>query len=189
MQIISAKKMILIDLDGTCLEENGTEMNQITFNYLNILKDQGHIICIVTGRPFRSSQKFYHHLELQTVICNFNASYIHHPQNPAFQPLSFPINASIVTDILREKRIFDSMLNLLVENESEAQCYRREEQFDTYFNMKDPVELKYDLGKLSFNKDFSQWGKSANIIVIKCDSKLQVDEIVIVLTKYSNAIK
>ena len=34
---------------------------------------------IATGRPFRSSEMYYHELELDTPIVNFNGAFTHHP--------------------------------------------------------------------------------------------------------------
>jgi hypothetical protein len=162
MKKILQQYLILIDLDGTSLNKGGTELNPITLKYLKILKDQGHIICVATGRPFRSSQKFYHQLHLNTLICNFNGSYIHHPTDKKFKSLTFPINASIVKQILNEEVFFDKVTNkllvenLLIENHHQAQYAKPIVKFDTYFDTSDEEEKKYDASILKLNPDFSQ---------------------------------
>lgn len=45
------------------------------------MTEQGHIIIIATGRPFRTSTQYYNQLDLKTPIVNFNGAWCHHPSN------------------------------------------------------------------------------------------------------------
>ena len=48
------KKMIVMDLDGTLLNDN-SEVSENTKNYLNKLKQDGYIIVLATGRILKSA--------------------------------------------------------------------------------------------------------------------------------------
>ena len=74
------KKLIAIDLDGTTLD-NHSILTSETEQTLKALRDEGHIIAIATGRPYRTSYQYYNQLELDTPIVNFNGAWAHHPQN------------------------------------------------------------------------------------------------------------
>lgn len=45
------------------------------------LKEKGHIVCIITGRPWRSTRPIYKMLGLNTVVTNYNGSQIHNPSD------------------------------------------------------------------------------------------------------------
>ncbi len=51
---MDCKKMIVMDLDGTLLNENG-KITEISKQYLTDLKEKGHIIAIATGRMLKSA--------------------------------------------------------------------------------------------------------------------------------------
>lgn len=72
------KKLIAIDLDGTTLN-NRSEITQETEDILKDLRKQGHIVSIVTGRPYRNSYYYYKQLEMETPIVNFNGAWCHNP--------------------------------------------------------------------------------------------------------------
>ena len=40
---------------------------------------------IATGRPYRASQIYYHELNMDTPIVNFNGAYVHHPKSDDFK--------------------------------------------------------------------------------------------------------
>lgn len=74
------KKLIAIDLDGTTLN-NQSQITQETKDAISKVIEQGHIVSIATGRPFRTSQQFYQQLNLDTPIVNFNGAWCHHPHD------------------------------------------------------------------------------------------------------------
>jgi hydroxymethylpyrimidine pyrophosphatase-like HAD family hydrolase len=43
---------------------------------LTSLQKQGHYLMIATGRPYRASQIYYHELNMNTPIVNFNGAYV-----------------------------------------------------------------------------------------------------------------
>lgn len=77
--------MIAIDLDGTTL--NGqSQLSPLTIKTLRHLNQIGHLITIVTGRPYRTSKDIYRKLDIPTGIVNFNGALCHHPKQPDWLP-------------------------------------------------------------------------------------------------------
>lgn len=74
------RKLIAIDLDGTTLNDQ-SEITEQTKNVLMDLRRQGHIVSIVTGRPYRNSYYYYQDLQLDTPIVNFNGAWCHIPKD------------------------------------------------------------------------------------------------------------
>ncbi|WP_018658640.1 Cof-type HAD-IIB family hydrolase [Allofustis seminis] len=74
------KKLIAIDLDGTTLN-NESEIGKYTEEVFTEVAKKGHLICIVTGRSYRNSQRFYRQLQLNTPMVNFNGALCHHPHD------------------------------------------------------------------------------------------------------------
>lgn len=74
------RKLIAIDLDGTTLNNN-SQVTSETKQTIQRVINQGHIVSIATGRPFRTSAQFYKQLELNTPMVNFNGAWCHHPND------------------------------------------------------------------------------------------------------------
>lgn len=72
------RKLIALDLDGTTLN-NQSEISKETRHVLNSLRHKGHIVSIVTGRPYRNSYYYYDQLKLDTPMVNFNGAWCHMP--------------------------------------------------------------------------------------------------------------
>ncbi|WP_369900680.1 Cof-type HAD-IIB family hydrolase [Bacillus manliponensis] len=70
--------LIALDLDGTLLTDNKI-ISLRTKQTIEKAKQQGHVVVISTGRPFRASHNYYKELGLNTPIVNFNGAYVHHP--------------------------------------------------------------------------------------------------------------
>lgn len=77
--------LIAIDLDGTTLNDH-SQVSPRTIKTLRALEEQGHIVCIVTGRPFRNSRDIYETIGLDSPMVNFNGALLHHPKKPKFLP-------------------------------------------------------------------------------------------------------
>lgn len=118
--------LIAIDLDGTTLN-NKSRISPLTRRTLQHLSDQGHMVCIVTGRPFRNSEGIYRHLNIQTPMVNFNGALCHFPGNPEWlagyhheldREIAFELFANqkeLAIDLLCAEgrdRLFTSSMNL-----------------------------------------------------------------------------
>lgn len=77
--------MIAIDLDGTTLN-NKSQLTNKTIHTLRQLDNMGHMITIVTGRPYRTAKEIYHQLGINAGIVNFNGALCHHPNNKNWAP-------------------------------------------------------------------------------------------------------
>ena len=97
------KYLIALDLDGTLLSDWQT-ISLKTKQYLKDLSKQGHKIVIATGRPFRSSEKFYDELELDTPIINYNGGLVTNKHDKNFKPYSLTIPREHVIDIFETNK-------------------------------------------------------------------------------------
>lgn len=97
--IMSNKYLIALDLDGTLLKEDKT-ISPLTKKVLQKVKEEGHHIMIATGRPFRSSEKYYRELQLTTPIVNFNGAFVHHPLNRNWGFFHEPLDIHVAKDIV-----------------------------------------------------------------------------------------
>ena len=70
--------LIAIDLDGTTLN-NQSRLSPLTVQTLRQLDQIGHLVVIVTGRPYRNSKEIYQQLHIKTPMVNFNGAYCHFP--------------------------------------------------------------------------------------------------------------
>lgn len=73
--------LIAIDLDGTTLNK-ASRVSPLTLQTLRALDALGHMVCIVTGRPYRTSKEIYHYLGIDSPIVNFNGALCHFPDRP-----------------------------------------------------------------------------------------------------------
>ncbi len=115
------KWLITVDLDGTFLG-NGGNLAEPNFNFhpnnlevIKKLEEQGHKVAIVTGRPWKDTQKVYEALGLKSMIANFNGAYIHNPTSDNFMPLSFSINPALLRELLLEEELKESLGSILIE--------------------------------------------------------------------------
>lgn len=95
--------LIVIDLDGTLMSDFST-CDEETFNYLRYLQDDGHIIMLATGRPFRSSYFVYQKLGLHTPIINYNGARITNPTDINFPTTDLRIDRNDLLNIIEHIR-------------------------------------------------------------------------------------
>ncbi len=77
--------MIAIDLDGTTLN-NQSQLTHKTIQTLRLLDQMGHLVTIVTGRPYRTAKDIYAQLGIDTGLVNFNGALCHHPKHNEWIP-------------------------------------------------------------------------------------------------------
>ena len=97
------KYLIVLDLDGTLLYDWET-LKEDTANYLKNLKNEGHTLIIATGRPFRSSERYYNMLDLDTPIINYNGGLVSWRGNEAFEEVSLLLDKDDVIDIFENNK-------------------------------------------------------------------------------------
>jgi len=96
---MAEKHLIALDLDGTLLKDDKT-ISQKTKLTLQKAREEGHIVMIATGRPFRSSQPYYSELNLDTPIVNFNGAFVHHPNDKSWGVYHSPMEVGVAKEIV-----------------------------------------------------------------------------------------
>ncbi len=97
------KNLIALDLDGTLLYDWET-LKPSTARYLKTLIEDGHKLVIATGRPFRSSERFYNMLGLDTPMINYNGGLISWRSNPNFEEISHFVSREAILDIFENTK-------------------------------------------------------------------------------------
>lgn len=89
--------LIALDLDGTLLQDDKTIAAK-TKNVIHRLQNEGNIVVIATGRPYRASATYYHELGLKTPIVNFNGAFTHDPTG-SFGTYHTPVDLPVAKDV------------------------------------------------------------------------------------------
>ncbi|WP_110114544.1 Cof-type HAD-IIB family hydrolase [Bacillus sp. CGMCC 1.16541] len=105
--------LIALDLDGTLLTDNKI-ISSRTKKVIEKAKQQGHIVMIATGRPYRSSSMYYTELQLNTPIVNFNGALVHHPQQQEWGVYHNPLQRQTAHHIVEAMDSY-SVNNILAE--------------------------------------------------------------------------
>lgn len=96
------QKLIALDLDGTTLDAKSMLTNR-TKLVLEQAKQAGHIISIVTGRPYRISANYYDELHLKTPMINFNGALGHIPHHHWKKEYQKTFSREVVISLLENK--------------------------------------------------------------------------------------
>ncbi|KAB2337184.1 HAD family phosphatase [Cytobacillus depressus] len=96
---MAKQHLIALDLDGTLLRDDKT-ISLKTKKVIQKAREEGHIVMIATGRPFRSSEIYYREMNLDTPIVNFNGAFVHHPQNKNWGVYHTPLEVKIAKEIV-----------------------------------------------------------------------------------------
>lgn len=135
--------LICLDLDGTLLNDD-KEINPFTKKVLTTLKKQGHHIMIATGRPYRASQIYYHELNMDTPIVNFNGAYVHHPKSDNFETthevLDIDLSKSIIETLQQS-----SVTNIIAEVADRVFINKHDPRLFEGFSMGNPKIQTGDL--------------------------------------------
>lgn len=171
------KKLILTDLDGTLLRSDET-VSKFTIDTIRKIISMGHIVCIATGRPLRSSLHIYKKLGLKTIIANLNGSILTNPTDKSFLPINLTFSRHIVIDILSDRSIWDNLGCVLIENMDGAYLLS---------NNQDPFIAKEFLKKFHIKqnelvhqinlKDLKKITRDINSILIYIKDKKKIDEL------------
>ncbi|QSF13409.1 Cof-type HAD-IIB family hydrolase [Mycoplasma sp. Mirounga ES2805-ORL] len=144
------KFLFAVDLDGTLLANSVTgEIHEKTFNAIQRLKKEGHIICLFTGRPWRSTKPIYDKLGLDTVVCNYNGAQIHNPSDENFIPYIKYLNLNEMLYILGDKKVKDEITNIVIEGPGWVMLDKRNEALEQVFGLNS--SKKFVIG-INYNK-------------------------------------
>ncbi|HJV30556.1 MAG TPA: Cof-type HAD-IIB family hydrolase [Bacillales bacterium] len=140
---MTERHLISLDLDGTLLKDDKT-ISQKNKNILRKAREQGHIVMIATGRPFRSSEMYYNELELDTPIVNFNGAFTHHPKDHSFGTFHSPMDLTVAKEIVEACRSFH-FFNIIAEVMDEVYFHYHDEKLLDIFQLGNPKITTGDL--------------------------------------------
>ncbi|MGG3469800.1 Cof-type HAD-IIB family hydrolase [Neobacillus pocheonensis] len=140
---MAEKHLIALDLDGTLLKDDKT-ISETTKETLKKAREEGHIVMIATGRPYRSSEMYYHELELDTPIVNFNGAFMHHPRNPNWGFYHEPLDVKVAKEIVEACRSFQ-FHNIIAEVIDDVYFHYHDEKLLDIFNFGNPKITTGDL--------------------------------------------
>ena len=95
--------LIAIDLDGTTLN-NQSKLTPTTIKTLQTLSRQGHLVSIVTGRPYLISGHLYDQIGLKTPMINFNGALGHIPHRKWAGEYAVNVTREMTLDLLAHKQ-------------------------------------------------------------------------------------
>ncbi len=141
--------LIALDLDGTLLKDDKT-ISAFNKDMIKKAKAAGHIVCIATGRPFRSSSIYYEELELTTPIVNFNGAYVHHPKDHSWGTYHTTLDLDVVKEIITVAEEH-KLHNVLAEIIDDVYFHYHDEKLIDVFSMGHPDikigDLRKNLGE------------------------------------------
>lgn len=201
------KYLFALDLDGTVLSSSSTcEIHPLTKKGIKRAIDEGHIVSIITGRPWIGSKKVYEELGLDTIIANLNGAHIHNPTDEFFIDYIKYINLNEMLYILGDPYVKPKIKNLAIEGPGWVQLKKRDpklEQVFSFYNFPktyigidlaklplkptgividlhhgvDPIELKKYLNKrYSDLASFSYWSKGEGETIVFDITAIGVDK-------------
>ncbi|RAS73762.1 Cof-type HAD-IIB family hydrolase [Priestia endophytica] len=139
------KHLIALDLDGTLLTDK-KEITPYTKRVIASAREQGHVVMIATGRPYRSSTMYYKELDLTTPIVNFNGALVHHPQDGTFGTYHSPMNHKTIHEIVEAMEQYE-VTNILAEVMDDMYVHYDDRQLTDVLALGHPKVTRGDLRK------------------------------------------
>lgn len=129
------KYLFAIDLDGTLLSSSTKNtIHKKTKDGIKRAIKEGHIVCLVTGRPWIATKKVYEELKLNTIVANLNGAHIHNPTDEFFIDYIKYINLNEMLYILGDPEVKSKLKNLAIEGPGWVQLDHRDEEIEKIFN-------------------------------------------------------
>lgn len=140
---MAEKHLIALDLDGTLLKDDKT-ISAKTKKVLSKAREEGHVVMIATGRPYRSSEPYYQELGLDTPIVNFNGAFMHHPLDASWGFFHDPLDVKVAKEIVEACRSFQ-FHNIIAEVIDDVYFHYHDEKLLDIFSMGNPNITTGDL--------------------------------------------
>lgn len=184
---LDRKRLILVDLDGTTLNSDGKTIHPTTKKALLKAQKDGHIVSIITGRPFRAIRDIYHELELTSLLTNFDGAHISDPLRQEFKRIVFSINYDIINQIINEPVIKESVENIMFEYYDKVLVWKEDKELDEFFHLS---EIKNGANEqLIIGNPWQLWEGPSTNIVLKLKNNSYKNRVIRALAKYNDAIK
>lgn len=130
------KLLFAIDLDGTLLKsESDDKIDEKCINAIKKAKELGHVVLLVTGRPWRSTIEIYEKLELNTTVVNYNGAFIHNPSDPEFIPEIKYLNLNEALYVLGDKELKKYAKNIVIEGPGWVHMQKRSDDLERVFGL------------------------------------------------------
>lgn len=143
--------LFAIDLDGTLLADSaeGT-IHPKTESAIKRAVAEGHIVSIITGRPWRSTKPIYEKLGLNALVGNYNGAHIHNPSDPFFIPTILYLDLNEVLYILGDEKVKKEVTNYAIEGPDWVQLAHRDANLEKVFGFDQATKFRVniDLQKL-----------------------------------------
>lgn len=95
--------LIAIDLDGTTLN-NESQLTAETIKTLRAAAKEGHIVSIITGRPYRIARRIYDQIGIKTPMVNFNGALAHIPHQHWDKEYDVELTQELALDLLAQHK-------------------------------------------------------------------------------------
>lgn len=155
--------LIAIDLDGTTLN-NQSKLSRFTIETLRKLDNLGHLVMIVTGRPYRNSIDIYNEMNINSPMVNFNGAYCHHPKKNDWLPAYHEeLDKEIAFELFAHQDDLD--INLLI-------AEGRDRMFTSSMNLPDSPFFPKDIAEIS-QLNRTNLTKNPTALTILCDVEKQ----------------
>lgn len=119
--------LFAIDLDGTLLYDFDS-LAEHTCEYIRSIQNQGHLVVIATGRPYRSSRFAYEKFNLNTPIINYNGGLVTHPNDEHFPIVNITLKKEYIIDIFENN--FHLIRNAFSEVRDNIYLYQEEKAIE-----------------------------------------------------------
>ncbi|QJR44000.1 Cof-type HAD-IIB family hydrolase [Mycoplasma miroungirhinis] len=135
--------LFAIDLDGTLLANSATgAIHPKTEEQIKRAVNEGHIVSIITGRPWRSTKHIYEKLGLNSIVGNYNGAHIHSPNDPFFIPTISYLDLNEVLYILGDPKVEKEISNYAIEGPDWVQLKYRDEALEKVFNFSNATKFR-----------------------------------------------
>lgn len=161
------KWLITIDMDGTLLSGDMLPGSKDKFHPLMVdvykkLSEQGHKVCINTGRSWSMAKDVYEEIGMDTVCINGNGSYIHLPGDESFKEFESYLDENLLKEII-DSDIFKEKGIIYV--------YSDKEQF--YLNVLKPESQTFKNFQEMFKRALDNLDTSVFKPVVSFDSEIK----------------
>ncbi|WP_334199146.1 HAD-IIB family hydrolase [Mycoplasma struthionis] len=135
--------LFALDLDGTLLADSGLgTIHPETEKAIRRAVAEGHIVSIITGRPWRSTMPIYEKLGLNAIVGNYNGAHIHNPADPFFIPTISYLDLNEVLYILGDQKVKQEISNYAIEGPDWVQLMHRDPHLEKVFGFNQATKFR-----------------------------------------------
>jgi len=136
------KKLVAIDLDGTLLNDD-LRLPSLSKEVLLKLNEEGFLIILATGRPFRALSSFYNAVKLTHPVICYNGALAFDPLDASFVPLKKKFAVSDIVSIF--SLVKDKTTSFMCETHKKIYSTVFDSYLDHYFPYNSMDFLKGDI--------------------------------------------